>query len=89
MPVKNFEKYFIAHQYMYKIFHGPNKNPPALPPPPPPPPTYLMYSPLHLTLKQKDKNNVNIEHIYWLNLIKYLSKHPDFIRKLITSLIMS
>ena len=69
---------------MYKIFHGPNKNPPA-----PPPPTYLMYSPLHLTLKQKDKNNVNIEHIYWLNLIKCLSKQPDFIRKLITSLIMS
>ena len=28
-PIKNFEKYFIAHQYMPKIFRGPDKNPPA------------------------------------------------------------
>ena len=39
-PSKNFENYFIAHQYMPKIFHGPHKNPPALPP------TYLIYGPL-------------------------------------------
>ena len=37
----------MAHQYMAKIFHGPQKIPP-----PPPPPTYLMYGPLILnTLK--------------------------------------
>ena len=30
----------MAHQYMPKIFHDPNKNPLA------PPPTFLMYSPL-------------------------------------------
>ena len=35
-PIKNFEKYFMAHQYMPKIFHDPHKNLPALPP------TYLM-----------------------------------------------
>ena len=30
--IKNFEKYFMAHQYVPKIFHDPNKNPPPLPP---------------------------------------------------------
>ena len=31
-PSKTFEKYFMAHQYMPKIFHGPNKSPlPPLP----------------------------------------------------------
>ena len=39
-PIKKFEKYFMVHQYMPKIFHGPHKNPLA------PPPTYLMYGPL-------------------------------------------
>ena len=39
-PIKNFEKYFMAHQYMPKIFHGPHKNSPA------PSPTCLMYGPL-------------------------------------------
>ena len=34
-PIKNFEKYFMAHQYMPKILHHPHKNPLA------PPPTYL------------------------------------------------
>ena len=29
-PYNNFQKYFMAHQYMAKIFHGPRKNP--LPP---------------------------------------------------------
>ena len=38
-PIKNFEKYFMAHQYMPKIFHGLHKNSPA------PPPTYLVYGP--------------------------------------------
>ena len=38
-PIKNFEKYFMAHQYMLKIFHGPHKNPLA------PVPTYLMHGP--------------------------------------------
>ena len=33
------KKYFMAHQYMPKMFHGPHKNLPALPP------TYLMYGP--------------------------------------------
>ena len=42
-PIKNFEKHFMAHQYMPKIFHGPHKDPLA------PPPTYLMYSPLFTT----------------------------------------
>ena len=27
--MKNFEKYFMAHQYMTKIFHGSHKNSPA------------------------------------------------------------
>ena len=40
-PIKKFEKYFMACQYIPKIFHGPHKNPPA------PAPTYLMYGPLH------------------------------------------
>ena len=34
------KNFFMAHQYMPKIFHGPHKNPPA------PPPTYLKYGPL-------------------------------------------
>ena len=34
--IKNFEKYFMAHQYMPKVFHGPDRNPP--PPLPPSPP---------------------------------------------------
>ena len=38
-PIKNFEKYFMARQYMRKIFHGPHKKLPA------PAPTYLMYCP--------------------------------------------
>ena len=38
-PIKNFEKFFMAHQYMPKIFYGPHKNPPV------PLPTYLMYCP--------------------------------------------
>ena len=42
--MKNFEKYFMAHQYKPKIFHDPHKNPTA-PTPPIPPPTYLMYGP--------------------------------------------
>ena len=36
-PIKYFQKYFMAHEYMPKIFHDPCKNPLALPP------TYLMY----------------------------------------------
>ena len=28
-PIKNFQKYFIAHYYMPKISHGPHKIPPA------------------------------------------------------------
>ena len=27
--LKNFEKYFMAHPYMPKIFHNPHKNPPT------------------------------------------------------------
>ena len=47
-----FEKYFMAHQYMPKIFHEPHKNSPA---PPPLPLTYLIYGPLtieRLVVKQ-------------------------------------
>ena len=36
-PSKKFEKYFMAHQYVPKIFHDLHKNPPAFAP------TYLMY----------------------------------------------
>ena len=28
-PIKHFQKYFMAHQYMLIIFYGPCKNPPA------------------------------------------------------------
>ena len=28
-PIKNFEKYFVAHQYIPKTFHYPHKNPSA------------------------------------------------------------
>ena len=48
-PIKNFQKYFMAHQYMLKIFHDPQKNPPV------PPPTYLMYGPLLQFIYQKDQ----------------------------------
>ena len=41
-PIKNFENYSMAHQYMPNTFHEPHKNPPA------PPPTYLMYVSLSL-----------------------------------------
>ena len=37
--MKNFEKYFMAHQYLPKIFDGPHKIPLT------PAPTYLMYGP--------------------------------------------
>ena len=40
-PIKNFEKYFMAHQYTPKIFHHSHKNPLLLPSP-----TYLMLGPL-------------------------------------------
>ena len=39
-PIENFEKYFMAYQYMPKLFHYPNKNPP--PHPPPHPPSYIL-----------------------------------------------
>ena len=32
-PIKNFEKHFMAHQYMPKKFHSPHKNPPPTPNP--------------------------------------------------------
>ena len=38
--MKNFEKYFMAHQYKPKIFHDPHKDPLV------PPLRYLMYCPL-------------------------------------------
>ena len=38
-PIKNFEKYFMVHQYMPTIFHDLHKIPPA------PPLTYLMCGP--------------------------------------------
>ena len=37
-PIKNLEKYFMAHQYIPKYFMPPEK-------PSDPPPTYLMYCP--------------------------------------------
>ena len=37
--MKYFQKYFIAHQYMPKIFHDPCQNPLD------PLPTYFMYGP--------------------------------------------
>ena len=41
-PIKSFEKHFMAHQYMPKIFHDPHKTPS------PPPPLYLMYVALYI-----------------------------------------
>ena len=38
-PINIWLKYFMAHQYLPKILHGPHKNPLAHPP------TYLMYGP--------------------------------------------
>ena len=35
MAIKIFEKYFMDHQYVPKIFHDPYKNPPA-------PPSYIL-----------------------------------------------
>ena len=35
----------MVHQYMFEIFHGPHKSPPA------PLPTYLMYGPLSQTIQ--------------------------------------
>ena len=49
-PIKNFEKHFMAHQYMPKFFHKPHKIPLA------PPPTYLMYGALH----QQYKSNIKL-----------------------------
>ena len=40
LPIKNIETYFMAHQYVPKIFHDPPQKPSD------PPPTYLMYGPL-------------------------------------------
>ena len=40
-PIKKFEKYFMAHQYMRKTLHDPHENPPATPP------AYLMQGPLY------------------------------------------
>ena len=58
-PIKNFEKYFMAHQYMPKILHDPHKNPP------PPPPKYLMYGPLlmfqNLDLKISKFQNADLK----------------------------
>ena len=45
-PIKKFQKYFMAHQYLANIFHDSSKNPPAFPP------TSLMYGPLN-TLRSK------------------------------------
>ena len=39
-PIKNFEKYFMFHQYMPKIFHDTNKN--SQPHSPPPPPSHIL-----------------------------------------------
>ena len=39
MARQKFEKYFMAHQYMPKIFHDPSKNPLT------PHPTYLIFDP--------------------------------------------
>ena len=39
-PIKNFQKHFMDHQYIPKIFHDPCKNPPVTSP------THLMYGPL-------------------------------------------
>ena len=33
MAHQKFGKYFMAHQYMHKVFHDPHKNPLPLPPP--------------------------------------------------------
>ena len=62
--MKNFEKYFVAHQYMPKIFHDPYKNPPA------PSPTYLMYGPLlEVLLKFYVKMNTAVQVDSFIDLV--------------------
>ena len=39
-PIKNFQKYFMTHQYLLKIFHAPCRNPPP-PNPSLPSPSYI------------------------------------------------
>ena len=62
MPSKNFQKYFMAHQYMPKIFNDPHKNPPALSP------TYLMYGPLAQNLMEKSSENMALRDKHLGNL---------------------
>ena len=45
-PIKNIQKFFMAHQYMVKIFRGPRKD---RPPPAPSHPLYIRNVQSHIT----------------------------------------
>ena len=47
-PTKNFEKHFMAHQYMPKIFYDPHKNPPL-------PPSYILHDELFCGMVDRRK----------------------------------
>ena len=62
--IKNFEKYFMTHEYMPKIFQDPHKNPP------PPSPTYLMYGPLSQIKQNEIESSIcHCKEFYYLNYI--------------------
>ena len=55
MAIKIFEKYFMDHQYVPKIFHDPYKNPPA-------PPSYIL-NVRSLTSWYKNCDEINIKEL--------------------------
>ena len=63
-PIKNFQKYFMVHQYMPKTFHDPYRNPLA------PPPTFLMCGPLH--------ENMLLYYLFKDLMKEYLTVPIDF-----------
>ena len=63
-PIKSFEKYFMAHQYMPKIFHDPHKTPL------PPPPLYLMYVALYI-VKTVNMSFLNTMLYYYIIMLYY------------------
>ena len=71
-PIKNFEKYFMAHQFMPKIFHDPHKHSPVSPP------TYLMYGPLVKIIQQNrtEQNECSVQltcHIFIIFILGFKS----------------
>ena len=58
--IKDFQKYFMTHQYIPEIFHDPCKNPSASPP------AYLMYG-LLVTCKQSKSDVSKQNKSYYKN----------------------